>query len=71
LISYESEAIGFVKEFLDKTSFFNKIIINPKIVVKNCSEKDVQKAITLAEKYSLIWLSIKSEGELNAEVTIQ
>ena len=71
LVSYECEAVGYVKEFLDRTSFFSKVVIKPKIVVRNCSEKDVRKALTLAEKYSLIWQSIKSEVELAAELSFQ
>ncbi len=71
LVSYECEAIGYVKEFLDRTSFFSKVVIKPKIVVRNCSEKDVRKALTLAEKYSLIWQSIKSEVALAAELSFQ
>jgi organic hydroperoxide reductase OsmC/OhrA len=71
LISYESDAVGNVKEFLDRTSVFNKILIKPKIVAKNCCEKDVLKALSLAEKYSLIWQSIKSDVELHPEIFIQ
>jgi len=71
LISYESEAVGYVKEFLDKTSFFNKIVIHPKIEAKNCCEIDIQKALKLAEKYSLIWQSIKATVELQPEIFIR
>ena len=71
LISYESEAVGYVKEFLDKTSFFNKIVIHPKIEAKNCCERDIQKALRLAEKYSLIWQSIKAAVELQPEIFIR
>lgn len=71
LISYESVAVGNVKEFLDKTSVFNKIFIKAKIVVKNCCEKDILKALRLAEKYSLIWQSIRADVELQPEISIQ
>ncbi len=71
LISYESEAVGYVKELLDKTSFFNKIVIHPKIEAKNCGERDIQKALRLAEKYSLIWQSIKAAVELQPEICIR
>jgi organic hydroperoxide reductase OsmC/OhrA len=71
LISYESDVIGYVKEFLDKTSVFNKILIKPKIVAKNCCERDVLKALSLAEKYSLIWQSIKADVDLQPEIFIQ
>jgi hypothetical protein len=71
LVSYECEAVDYVKEFLDKTSFFSKVVIRPKIIVENCSEKDDRKALALAEKYSLIWQTIKSEVESDAELSFQ
>jgi organic hydroperoxide reductase OsmC/OhrA len=71
LISYESVAVGNVKEFLDKTSVFNKIFIKVKIIAKNCCEKDIRKALRLAEKYSLIWQSIRADVELQPEISIQ
>ncbi|MFX0204085.1 MAG: OsmC family protein [Candidatus Hodarchaeota archaeon] len=70
LMSYESEAVGHVKERLDKTSIFNRVLINPKIVAKNCCEKDIEKALRLAEKYSLIWQSIKADVKLQPEIII-
>ncbi len=61
LVSYECTAEGFVEERLDRTSVFKKIILRPKIVVRNCEEKTVRRALTLAEKFSLIAQSIKAE----------
>ncbi len=61
LISYECDAEGFVKELLDRTSTFKKIVLRPKIEVRNCSEAKITRALTLAEKYSLIAQSIKAE----------
>ncbi len=61
LVSYECTAEGFVEERLDRTSVFKKIILRPKIVVRNCEERTVRRALTLAEKFSLIAQSIKAE----------
>ena len=71
LVSYECEAVGQVREFLDKTSTFSKVILRPRIEVRGCSERDIQRALRLAEKYSLVWQSIKAEVELSPEITIQ
>ncbi len=61
LVSYECTAEGFVEEMLDRTLVFKKIILRPKIVVRNCEEKTVRRALALAEKFSLIAQSIKAE----------
>lgn len=69
LVSYECEAEGFVEELLDRTSVFKKIILRPKIKVSNCEEKTVRRALTLAEKFSLIAQSIKAELAIEPEIT--
>jgi len=71
LISYDCEAIGHVKEFLDRTSTFSKVTLRPRIEAKNCSEGDIRRALKLAEKYSLVWQSIKSEVNLEPEISVQ
>lgn len=71
LVSYECEAVGRVREFLDRTSTFSIVALRPRIEAKNCSETDVRKALRLAEKYSLVWQSIKSEVELEPEIIIR
>jgi len=71
LVSYECEAVGHVNEFLDRTSTFNRVILRPRIEVKNCGEKDIKRALILAKKYSLIWQSIKAEVELEPEISFQ
>ena len=71
LVSYGCEAVGEVKEFLDKTSTFSRITLRPRIDAKSCTERDIEKALKLAEKYSLIWQSIKSEVVLDPEIIIQ
>jgi len=70
LESYECEAMGSVQEYLDRTSTFSGMTLRPKIVARNCSERDVQRALKLAEKYSLIWQSITSEVTLSPEIKI-
>ena len=70
LKSYECEAVGSVQEYLDRTSTFSGMTLRPKIVVRNCSERDVQRALKLAEKYSLIWQSITAEVTLSPEIKI-
>ncbi len=70
MVSYESEAEGFVEEFLDQTSVFKKMVLRPKIKVRNCKENVVKRALTLAEKYSLIARSIKAELVIEPEITI-
>jgi organic hydroperoxide reductase OsmC/OhrA len=71
LVSYGCEAVGEVKEFLDKTSTFSRITLRPRIEAKSCEKRDVERALQLAEKYSLIWQSIRSEVVLEPEVIIQ
>ena len=70
LVSYECEAEGFVEELLDRTSFFKKIILRPKIKVFNCTEKTVRRALTLAEKFSLVAQSIRAELVIDPEIRV-
>jgi uncharacterized OsmC-like protein len=62
--------VGSVQEYLDKTSTFSRITMSPKIVARDCSERDIQRALELAEKYSLIWQSITAEITLSPEIRI-
>ena len=70
LVSYECEAVGHVKEFLDKTSIFDRVVLLPSIEVSGCDEREVRKALRLAEKYSLIWQSIKADVELRPKIFV-
>jgi len=70
LVRYSCEAEGHVEEFLDRTSTFDKVTLRPMIVVRDCDEVRVRRALILAEKYSLIWQSIKSKVTLEPEITI-
>jgi organic hydroperoxide reductase OsmC/OhrA len=71
LVSYECEAIGHVKEFLDKTSTFERVVLLPSIEAKGCGEREIRKALRLAEKYSLIWQSIRAEVELRPRIIVK
>jgi organic hydroperoxide reductase OsmC/OhrA len=71
LVSYDCEAVGHVREFLDRTSTFSGVTLRPRIEAKNCGEGDIGRALRLAEKYSLIWRSINAEVNLEPEISIQ
>jgi len=71
LVSYECEAEGFVEELLDRTSTFKRIVLRPKIKVRNCTETVAQRALELAEKYSLIAQSIKAEISIEAAIEVE
>jgi len=71
LVSYECEAEGFIEELLDRTSVFKKIILRPKIEVRNCEEKAVRRALMLAEKFSLVAQSINAELVIDPEIICQ
>ena len=70
LVSYECEAEGFVENLLDRTSVFKKMILRPKIKVRNCREEAVRRALTLAEKFSLVAQSIKVELVIEPEIRV-
>ena len=70
LVSYECEAEGFVEDLLDRTSVFRKMVLRPKIKVRNCREEAVRRALKLAEKFSLVAQSIKAELILEPEIRI-
>jgi organic hydroperoxide reductase OsmC/OhrA len=70
LVSYTCEAEGHVEEFLDRTSTFDKMTLRPRIVVRGCTEEKIRRALELAEKYSLIWQSIKARVTLEPEITV-
>ncbi len=70
LVSYECEAVGHVKELLDRTSTFSRVVLRPRIEARNCTEGDIRRALGLAEKYSLVWQSIKAEVELEPDIII-
>jgi uncharacterized OsmC-like protein len=70
LISFECLAEGKVEEHLDKTSWFRKVILRPRIVVRGGSESMVERALQMARKYSTIAESVKSEIEIEPEIKV-
>ena len=70
LVSYTCEAEGHVEEFLDRTLTFDRVTLKPSILVRDCTEERVKRALELAEKYSLVWQSIKAKVSLEPEIVI-
>ncbi len=70
LVSYTCEAEGHVEEFLDRTSTFDRVTLKPRIVARGCTEERIRRALELAEKYSLVWQSIKAKVVLEPEIAI-
>jgi uncharacterized OsmC-like protein len=70
LASFECTAEGEVEEHIDKTSWFKKVVLMPKIRVRGGSEGMVKRAIQLARKYSTIAESVKSEIIIEPEIEI-
>lgn len=68
LVSYECEAEGYVKEFIDRTSVFEKIVLRPKIRVEGDSAERVERALRLARKYSLVAQSITANLIIEPEI---
>jgi len=61
LESLECRAEGEVEEFIDRTSWFRKITLYPRIVARGKTEEYVRRALDMALKYSTINQSLKSE----------
>ncbi|MFH0896918.1 MAG: OsmC family protein [Candidatus Bathyarchaeota archaeon] len=70
LVSYECEAEGFVEDLLDRTSVFKKITLKPRIEVRNSTEYAVRRALKLAEKFSLVAQSIKTELVIEPKISV-
>ena len=71
LISFECIAEGEAEEHLDKTSWFKKVLLRPKIVVRGTSDGVVRRALQMARKYSTIAESVKSEIILDPDIEIR
>jgi organic hydroperoxide reductase OsmC/OhrA len=71
LVSFECRAEGEVEEFLDRTSWFKKIILYPKLEVRGNPREVVQRALDMALKYSTINQSLKSEIVIRPTIEIQ
>jgi len=70
LVSYTCEAEGHIEEFLDRTSTFDRVTLRPRIVARGCGEERVRRALELAEKYSLVWQSIKAKVSLEPQIRL-
>ncbi len=70
LVSFECEAVGEVEEFMDRTSWFKKVALSPKLTVKRKPEEVVRRALDMALKYSTICQSLKSEVTINPTIEI-
>jgi organic hydroperoxide reductase OsmC/OhrA len=71
LVSFECEAVGEVEEFMDRTSWFKKVTLSPRIVAKGKPDEVVRRALDMALKYSTICQSFKSEVRVNPTIEIQ
>ena len=71
LVSFECEASGEVEEFMDRTSWFRKVALYPRVVVKGKPEDVVKRALDMAFKYSTICQSLKSEVSISPTIIIQ
>jgi organic hydroperoxide reductase OsmC/OhrA len=71
LVSFECEAEGEVEEFMDRTSWFKKVTLSPRLVVKGKPEEVVRRALDMALKYSTICQSLKSDVSIIPKIVIQ
>lgn len=70
LVSLECTAEGEVEEYIDKTSWFKKVVLHPRITVRGSSEGVVKRMLEMAKKYSTIAESVKSEVAIKPEIEI-
>lgn len=70
LTSFECTAEGEVEERIDKTSWFKKVVLKPRITVRGSSKGVVQRAVQMARKYSTIAESVKSEIIIEPKIEV-
>ncbi len=70
LISYECRAEGTKIIELDRTELFSRIVLYPRIRVKDCDEQRVRRALLSAQKYSLVANSVKSEIAIEPTIEV-
>jgi uncharacterized OsmC-like protein len=70
LVSLECTAQGEVEEYIDKTSWFSKVVLHLRIAVRGGSEAVVKRALEMAKKYSTIAESVKSQIIIKPEIEI-
>jgi len=69
LVSYECEAFGYKRVFLDQTEEFERVVLRPRIVVRGTPEARVRRALESARKYSLVAASVRCPVEIEPEIT--
>lgn len=62
--------MGEVEEHIDKTSWFKRVVLRPRLTVRGGSESVVKRALQMARKYSTIAESVKSEVVIEPEIEI-
>ncbi len=76
LVSYECRTEGTKRIELDRTEIFTRLLFRPVIHVaaageaKNLVEARTKKALTAAQKYSLVANSVKSEIEIEPTIVV-
>ena len=68
LVSLECTAEGEVEEHIDKTSWFKKVVLHPRMKVRGTSDASVKRALEMARKYSTIAESVKSQIIIEPEI---
>jgi organic hydroperoxide reductase OsmC/OhrA len=71
LVAYACDAEGTKIIELDRTELFTKIVLRPKIRVKECDEARLRRALQAAQKFSLVANSVKSEVTIEPEILVQ
>lgn len=71
LVSYECEALGYKRVFLDQTEEFERVVLRPRIVVRGTPEARVRRALESAKKYSLVAASVRCPVDIEPEIVVQ
>ncbi len=70
LVKFECSAEGEVEEHIDKTSWFKRVVLKPNLTIRGGSESALRRALQMAQKYSTIAASVKSEILIEPDITI-
>jgi organic hydroperoxide reductase OsmC/OhrA len=76
LVSYDCYSEGTKRVELDRTEIFTQVVLQPRIVVRAdgqdqaAVEKRVRRALTSAQKYSLVANSIKGDVIVEPEIDV-
>ena len=70
MVSLECTAEGEVEEHIDKTSWFKKVVLHPRVTVRGSSEGIVMRMLEMAKKYSTIAESVRGEIIIKPEIEI-